>query len=157
MRHKGTAELRTQRLLLRRFTPEDAAAVYENWAGDSRVTRFLSWPTHRNIGETKTVLALWEASYLRDDFYIWGIVFEGRLSGSIGVTAIDEKNHSCEVGYCLAFDCWNRGIMSEALNCVLRYLLEEVGFRRVEARHHVDNPASGRVMKKCGMKVGIGK
>jgi ribosomal-protein-alanine N-acetyltransferase len=43
------------------------------------------------------------------------------------------------------------GLMSEALAAVMDYLFREVGFHRVQARHDVDNPASGRVMQKCGM------
>ena len=40
--HKGTQELKTARLTLRKFTPEDAAAMYNNWAKDERVCKYLT-------------------------------------------------------------------------------------------------------------------
>ena len=48
MRHAGTQEIVTERLLLRRLLPQDAEMMYENWASDSQVTRFLRWEPHRN-------------------------------------------------------------------------------------------------------------
>ncbi|HEY8392736.1 MAG TPA: GNAT family protein [Capillibacterium sp.] len=58
----------------------------------------------------------------------------------------------CEIGYCLSKRYWNQGIMTEALKAVIAYLIKEVGFKRVQAVHQVENPASGRVMIKAGMK-----
>ena len=44
--HKGTQTIHTERLILRKFTVEDAQAMFENWANDERVTRFLTWCPH---------------------------------------------------------------------------------------------------------------
>ena len=57
-----------------------------------------------------------------------------------------------EIGYCIGRNWWHRGIMSEALAAVIKYLFEEVGMNRVAARHDSNNPHSGGVMKKCGMR-----
>ena len=46
MRHCGTKEIRTLRLTLRRFAPEDAPAMFRNWASDPEVTQYLTWPAH---------------------------------------------------------------------------------------------------------------
>ena len=46
MKHCGTQKLETERLVLRRYIPEDAAAMYKNWASDKEVTKFLTWPPH---------------------------------------------------------------------------------------------------------------
>ena len=46
MKHQGTKELETPRLLLRRFTLDDAEAIYRNWCSDEDVTKYLTWPTH---------------------------------------------------------------------------------------------------------------
>ena len=74
MEHKGTKHLETEHLILRRFTLEDAEAMYENWAHDDEVTKFLSWPTHPNIEVTRYVLGDWVSHYSDDDFYQWAIV-----------------------------------------------------------------------------------
>ena len=46
LRHSGTRTIETDRLILRRFTVEDAPAMYSNWASDPEVTRFLTWQPH---------------------------------------------------------------------------------------------------------------
>jgi ribosomal-protein-alanine N-acetyltransferase len=56
------------------------------------------------------------------------------------------------LGYCIGKEWWHLGIMTEALGSVIKYLFEEVGMNRIEARHDTNNPNSGKVMLKCGMK-----
>ena len=154
MKHLGTKTIETERLILRRFTPEDADAMYRNWAGDPEVTKYMTWPTHRSVEDTKTVLADWIAAYDRPEKYEWCITRKetGEPIGSMGVAGCNEKAESMEVGYCIGRAYWNRGITSEAFAAVIRYLTGEVGAKRIEAKHDVKNPASGRVMEKCGLK-----
>ena len=52
MKHKGTVRLETERLILRPFTPEDALPMFRNWASDEEVTRFLTWPAHKDVEVT---------------------------------------------------------------------------------------------------------
>ena len=56
-----------------------------------------------------------------------------------------------EIGYCMGRRWWHRGIMSEALGAVIDFLFQQVGVERIVARHDVNNPHSGGVMRKCGM------
>jgi len=49
MKHCGTVTLETERLILRRFTVDDAQTMYNNWACDPEVTRYLMWPTHTGV------------------------------------------------------------------------------------------------------------
>ena len=73
MEQKGTCPIETGRLYLGRFTMNDVYAVYENWAKDPYVTRFLTWPAHINPDITRQILLEWIESYLKPDFYQWGI------------------------------------------------------------------------------------
>ena len=57
MRHTGTLELETDRLLLRRLLSQDAPQMYENWANDPAVTRFLRWEPHKSPAETRELLS----------------------------------------------------------------------------------------------------
>lgn len=52
MRHAGTQEIETPRLLLRRLMPSDAPMMYSNWANDPEVTRWLRWTPHKDVAET---------------------------------------------------------------------------------------------------------
>ena len=152
MKHLGTRRLETERLILRRFTMEDADAMYANWASDGEVTKFLTWPAHGTIEITKMVLKDWTASYERDDYYQWAIEFEGQAVGSISVVDSNEKAQSFHIGYCIGRKWWHKGITSEAMMAVMGFLFEEVGIQRIDSRHDPRNPHSGGVMKKCGMK-----
>ena len=150
--HKGTRELRTSRLVLRRVAEGDAEIMYRNWASDDDVTRFLTWPSHESVEVSKMIVADWIANYIRDDFYLWGIEYEGELVGSISVVSQSDRIEKAEIGYCMGKNWWHRGIMSEALAAVMDYLFTEVGMQRIESRHDPRNPHSGGVMLKCGMK-----
>ena len=149
--HKGTRELQTERLTLRRFTAEEAPVMYRNWASDDEVTKFLTWPAHASVEVSEMVLADWLKNYERDDYYQWAIVFEGEPIGSIAVVSRNDRIEKAEIGYCMGKKWWHKGIMSEALGAVIGYLFTEVGMQRIESRHDPRNPHSGAVMRKCGM------
>ena len=69
MRHAGTQEIETPRLILRRLLPEDADRMYVNWANDPDVTRFLRWEPHKNAAETRQLLEAWATLYPNEDYY----------------------------------------------------------------------------------------
>lgn len=154
MKHLGTRKIETERLILRRFTLDDAEMMYKNWASDPEVTKFLMWPTHDSIEVTELVLTDWVATYAKEDKYEWCIAKKENDEpiGSIGVVHTDEKVSSMEIGYCISRHYWHQGITSEAMKVVMQYLLEEVGAKRIESRHDPRNPHSGAVMRKCGLK-----
>lgn len=153
LKHKGTVTIETKRLILRRACLEDAEPMFKNWANDPEVTRYLTWPTHSSVEVTKTVLSGWVESYKNDDYYHWMIVLKetGKPIGSILVSTLGRAS-SAHVGYCLGKTWWHQGIMSETLTAVMDFLFDEVGYHRVESLHDPNNPHSGAVMRKCGMK-----
>ncbi len=63
MKHCGTRRLETERLILRRFENEDACAMYQNWASDDEVTKYLMWPTHASPEVSRNVIKDWINSY----------------------------------------------------------------------------------------------
>ena len=155
MDHKGTKTIVSDKLVLRRFAASDAQAMFENWASDPVVTKFLTWPTHKCIETTNKVISEWVKQYDKEDFYVWGIAKKeksGVLIGSISVVDINNSINSVQIGYSLGKMWWNQGIMTEALSSVICYMFTMVQVNRIEARHDPRNPASGRVMRKCGMK-----
>ena len=153
MKHLGTKTIETERLILRRAQIGDGAAMYRNWASDPEVTKFLTWPTHGSPEISEQIVAFWAGEYGKENFYQWMIVWKeiGEPIGSISVVQMNDQVQSAEIGYCMGRNWWHKGIMSEALQAVMDYLFDEVGFRRIEARHDPRNPNSGGVMRKCGM------
>ena len=150
--HKGTRTIRTERLILRRFCPEDGQAMFDNWASDDEVSKYLTWPTHTDVSISQWVVNDWVMSYEKDDFYQWAIEFDGQIIGSISVVDYRADVARASIGYCIGRNWWHRGIMSETLKAVMDYLFDEIGFNRIEACHDANNPNSGKVMAKCGMK-----
>ena len=149
--HQGTRELHTERLRLRKYLLSDSEAMYKNYATDERVARFMTWKPYKCIESLSSYISTQIDSYTNDNVYHWAIELNNEVIGGIGVYFIDKKNHTCEIGYCIGYDFWNKGIISEASLAVMGFLFGEVGMYRIMAIHDVENPASGKVMIKCGM------
>ena len=155
MKHCGTQRIETERLVLRRFMPGDAAAMYKNWASDPEVTKYLMWPAHESVAVSEAVLQNWVKAYAEENYYQWAIVPKENGDapiGSISVVEQDERTSMAHIGYALGRNWWHQGIMSEALKAVIDFLFDTVEANRIEARHDPRNPHSGGVMKKCGMQ-----
>jgi ribosomal-protein-alanine N-acetyltransferase len=154
MRHLGTQRIETPRLILRRFTIEDAQPMFDNWASDPEVTKFLTWPAHGSVEVSKWVVNDWISHYEEDTFYQWAIVPKelDQPIGSISVVSRNDEAELVHIGYCIGKNWWHRGIMTETLQAVIDFFFDEVRVNRVETRHDPNNPNSGAVMRKCGMK-----
>lgn len=151
MQHLGTKTIETPRLILRRFTPADAPHMLHNWAGDSAVTKHLTWPPHADEGVSLAHIN--SMDYENPTVYDWGIELKelGQVIGSIGAVRQNDVLEMVHIGYCMGTRWWHTGIMSEAFAAVIRFFFEEVGVNRIEARHDTNNPNSGKVMLKCGL------
>ena len=74
MKHLGTKRVETERLILRRFTMDDADAMFRNWANDPEVTKYLTWPAHPSVEVSRMVLESWVSQYDDNAVYQWAIV-----------------------------------------------------------------------------------
>lgn len=153
MNHKGTKQIETDRLILRRFTISDAQDLYRNITSDLNVNKFLTWEIHRDISETRALLKDWEEKYRDPARYCWAVVLKefGEVIGNISAPTVKERSETVEVTYCLGSRYWGQGIIPEAIKAVMKYLFTEVGVNRIEAGFDSNNPNSGRVMEKAGM------
>lgn len=153
VQHKGTQTIETVRLILRRFEDRDAEDMYNNWARDPRVCQYLSWGPHKDISVSRKRIRDWINNYTISNCYVWAIelISIHQVIGTISVEITEDEHQLCEIGYCIGYSFWNRGIMTEALRAVMHYLFYEIGYRRIRAKHDVMNIASGKVMQKAGM------
>lgn len=154
LNHKGTKTLESERLILRKLKIDDATNMYNNWASDNEVSKYLPWNTHKNIEETKKILNMWIAEYKEDNIYNWGIEVKNNseLIGTITVMHIDERCQIAEIGYCIGKNYWGKGYINEANDIVIKYLFDEIGINRIQAKHHLNNVNSGKVLEKSGFK-----
>jgi len=77
---------------------------------------------------------------------------EGFFIGGIGLNNIDKQSELAEIGYWIGKPYWGKGYGTEAAHAVLQYGFEVLRLNRVHSKHFSNNPASGRIMQKIGMK-----
>jgi len=151
--HCGTQPIEIERLLLRAFEPGDAPSVWANWAGDEIVQRWYGEPVYATLEETQGLLAKYIAACESEDCYRWG-VFEkasGECIGQVAYFLIDSKNHFGEIEYCIGRAFQRRGYCTEAVQAIMAYGFEQVGFHKIQITHRVGNEASRGVILKCGL------
>ena len=154
MHNKGTVLLETNRLILRKFDVKDYEKIFNNYCNDGRVAQYVTWNPHINSSETKELVSMWVSRYDDLEFYYWQVALKENNEpiGSLAVVGIERDLKEVELGYSLAYNYWNKGIMTEAVSKVIEFLFEEVQVNKVVARHDSRNIGSGKVMQKCGMQ-----
>lgn len=149
---KGTPQLETERLILRKLVPQDERDVFE-YASDPEVSKFTFWNAHKSIEDSRNFINSVLEKYIRDEAGEWGIVLKenSKVIGSLGLLHLDTKNRLVQMGYVLSRHYWGKGIMPEAVKRVLKFGFEEMELNRIECYHLLPNEKSGRVMQKAGM------
>jgi len=157
MTHKGTVTLETERLILRQFIKDDLEPMFHNCWCDPDVWKWTSYDPMNSIDDVLTLNNIftdyWFAKYEKFDYYNWAIQLKlsneviGRLRGMHP----NDQLSQIELAYELGRNWWNQGLMTEAVKTVIDFFFNEVGFNRVCSNHASENPASGKVMQKCGM------
>jgi [ribosomal protein S5]-alanine N-acetyltransferase len=146
---KAPTQIETARLTLMRPVPGDAANVFDRYAGDEDVTRFLGWPRHRSVADTEAFLTFSVSEWERWPAgpYLIRSRHDSRLLGGTGL-AFDAPDHAV-TGYVLARDAWGLGYATEALTAITA-LARRLGVARLSAFCHPEHRASWRVLEKCG-------
>lgn len=142
-------ELQTERLLLRPVRREDVQRIFDYWASDPAVTKYLTWPPHSSVEVTERVMDHWLAEYDKPDVYRYGI--EVKESGAlIGMIDVVHFLDGCPViGYCSGRPTWGRGYMTEALKAMCALLFDK-GFETILIQAVQENIGSNRVIQKAG-------
>jgi len=122
-----TPILETERLILRPLNLEDAEDIYQNWATDPEVARFMRWSVHASVEVTREWLKVVEESSDSDEVYDWGFVLRenNKLIGSGGLYWKEEKQ-CFELGYNLMKKHWNQGLTTEAAGEIVRFAKENL-------------------------------
>lgn len=143
--------METDRILLRPWLESDAGTLYK-YASDPEVGPRAGWPPHKNVEESLEIIR----TVFSND-HTWAIVLKetGEVIGCIGFFTCGESNigigeNDVETGYWVARPYWNQGICTEALRLMIDYCFGKKGYDIIWSDFFVDNPASGRVMEKCG-------
>ncbi len=146
-----TATLKTERLTLRPFTLADAGTV-RRLAGNWEVARMLTQVPHPYPdGLAEQWIADEEADRAAGRGFHFGLELTGEVVGAISLEQ-DEAPGEFELGYWLGEPWWGRGLMSEAARAIVAFGFETLGARQLTSHHFLDNPASKRILEKCGFR-----
>lgn len=148
---RGRGMLESKRLLIRPYQKEDEWPVYEiiNNKGIFETTLNIPYPYPREQVKVWLHFTVKNSQYERG--YEWGIFNkQGQYIGNIGVVNIDHTNQSGEITYFIGEAYWNKGFATEAVLAMLGFAFQDLELERVQGRCMVRNPASLRVMEKCG-------
>lgn len=142
-------EFDSERLHFRRIRAEDSRRIFDCWASDDEVTKYVTWPTHQNVETTAYVVDMWLKEYDDPGCHRFGIELKetGELIGMIDV--VDYIDGKPEVGYVLGRAYWGKGYMTEALRAVTDYLFSE-GYDTVLIEADERNIGSNSVIRKNG-------
>lgn len=141
----------TERLIIQKPKIKDAEKIFQAYAQDFEVTKYLTWLTHKSIDTTKT--------FLDQCIIQWGM--NGRFPFTIslknpetliGMLEARVENFKADLGYVLSKEYWKRGLMAEALSPVVDELLRQESIARVWAFCDLENYGSRRVLEKIGME-----
>ncbi len=145
--------MKTDRIKLRPWRERDAEALFK-YASDPEVGPRAGWPVHRSVEESLDVIR----NIFSND-HTWAIELNetGEAIGCMGYYTSAESNigigtDDAEIGYWVGKPYWNKGICTEALRLMIDYCFDVKGFHALWCDYFVDNPASGRVMEKCGFR-----
>ena len=144
--------METSRIVLRPWQDSDAATLYK-WASDPDVGPRAGWAPHKSIEESLEVIR----TVFKDATNTWAIELKetGEAIGAMGYGPSCDCNLPARdgeplAGYWVAKPYWNMGICTEALGLMIEHIRKTTEVKSLISGHFVDNPASGRVMEKCG-------
>lgn len=149
----GTAELWTERLMLRRYCLEDAEQLYRYLGSDPAMYQYSGWNPYATLEMAQETVQRFIGSYNDEHFYSWIMDADGDdvVAGTIG--AYDYEDGRIEVGFSVAKNWQGRGLATQALKKVLEYLTENEGIPCVTAWCASENTGSRRVLEKSGMQL----
>lgn len=144
-------KMETPRILLRPWRESDAPTLYK-YASDPEVGPRAGWPPHQSVEESREII-----QKLFSNDHTWAVELKetGEAIGCVGFLPAAASNltigdDQCEVGYWIAHPYWGKGLCTEAMQMVVDYCFSAKGLTTLWGSHFISNPASGRVMEKCG-------
>ena len=141
--------LETNRLILRPFNIDDAQDMFDNWASDSDVTKYLTWNHHTDINQTKEILNIWIDQYQKPERINFAITLKETNELIGGIDVVGYLDGVPVIGYAISKKHWNKGFTTEVCKKLIEYLFS-IGHKKIRIDAVVENIASNKVIKKCG-------
>lgn len=143
--------VKTSRLILRPPTLDDADDIFNKYAQDPKVTRYLPWPVNESINNTREFLTRCVQCWEEGNSFPWAITLKSD-NNLLGMIEMRISGFMAELGFVIAKQYWNQGYMTEAVDALTRWALAQENIYRVWAACDLDNIGSTKVLEKAGMQ-----
>lgn len=144
-----TLELGATRL--RRLRPTDAAAVFESYAADPEVTRWLTFRTLDRVEDAESFCTLMESAWESGQVFTYALLEPGDTV-PFGTASARVDDFHVAFGYAMARNRWGRGHATSALTVLVEAALAQPGIFRAWAYCDAENAGSAKVMEKAGLR-----
>jgi len=143
--------LETPRLILRQINLSDAVSIQKNLS-DARTVMYSNTNQPPTREEVEKIIKVWEKRFEKQQGIRWGITKRGsnKVIGSCGYKNLTHDNKHAEIGYEILVNYRRQGLMSEALNAVIRFGIETMQLNYIEATVNPDNLPSINLLSKVG-------
>ena len=144
------AQFFTNRLSVQALKYEDAEEIFYAYASKPEATRFVSWPTHQSIEDTRKFLRYVVSAWDTGTEYAFSVRNKqnARLIGSFGIV---NDNGKLQFGYIYSPTQWGNGYATEVGRAMMKLLMNEPGVYRIQSFVDSENTASARVLENCGL------
>lgn len=145
--------IETERLILRKWTEEDAESLYE-YAKDPSVGPIAGWPVHTSVENSRAVIR----NVLSDEGnYAVCLKSDNKAIGSIGLispprTRAAVSETEIEIGFWIGVPFWGQGYIPEAVKALQKFVFEEMNCTALWCGYYDGNEKSKRCQEKCGFK-----
>lgn len=143
------SELSTERLNLKRLACADACDIFDAFAQDIEVARYLTWTPRQTVEQVEEFIADRRRMWAKDESFAWSV--RDRDGNLVGIVEGRVDHHRVELGYVLARPYWGQGLATEVVGCLVDAARSEPSVSCVWAYVDVDNTASSRVLEKAGL------
>lgn len=141
----------TTRVIGRKPVLSDAQAMFDVYARDPEVTRYLVFKPYKKLEDLKSWLNFIIQEWDSKPGIAYLLFNHDRPEELLGSFSITVDRFKAEVGYLVARPYWGHGLMTEVLTYWVDWALSQPDIFRISALCDVENPASGRVMEKAGL------
>lgn len=145
--------LTTQHLILRPIDEKDIAALYTLFSSDA-VMKFMDVERFQDVSEAAQMVTFFREKLETGEGMRWAICYKERneLIGTCGYHHISKSNFKAEIGYDLIPAYWGKGIMTNAIHCLLQYGFEQLQLNRIEAIVDPTNINSYKLLDRIGFQ-----
>ena len=143
-------EIYSERLFLRKFEIGDIDNMLKNWIADPAVQSEYGEPTYETKDSVKKLLSKWDTEQFR-----LAIILKDNMEniGQVGLCRHYPEEKTAEIEYCIGKKYWGNGYAAEAVNLFIDFTFSNSNIEKIEAFYRIENPNSGKVLKKIGMSI----